>query len=268
MYHRVDRAVRDRWHLCVSPENFEAQLCSLRRNFTPVGLAELGERIQTNRLEHGMVAVTFDDGYRDNLTVAMPVLKKLGIPATFFIAGEGAVIGESFWWEVFDAFVQTTDMDETTATELHRRLMVASTSERVRMIAELPPRCSPLPARLSVSELKELACEPLVDIGAHGWSHRALAGLAEGEQRLEMTRNIEVVSDVTGRKVEAFAYPFGGPFTDETIHLLRELGIKVACAIGNEPITVASDLLALSRFEVRDWGIVEFEAALKSLLVT
>lgn len=89
MYHRVDRAGRDRWHLCVSPENFEAHLRSLTRNFTPVGLAELGERIQTNRLEHGMVAVTFDDGYRDNLTLAMPRLKKLGIPATFSSQAKG-----------------------------------------------------------------------------------------------------------------------------------------------------------------------------------
>ena len=90
LYHRVDRSAHDRWNLCVSPENFAAHLRCLRRCFRPITLAEITAMLENGRVQHGSIAVTFDDGYRDNLTTAMPILKQMGVPATFFIAGDGA----------------------------------------------------------------------------------------------------------------------------------------------------------------------------------
>ena len=76
---------------------------SLRSRFRPVHLAEITAMLEGGGVQHDSVAVTFDDGYRDNFTTAIPILKQMGVPATFFISGDGALDGESFWWERLDS---------------------------------------------------------------------------------------------------------------------------------------------------------------------
>ena len=266
LYHRIDQVIHDRWRLCVSAENFAAHLVRLSRSFLPVRLSELALMLQEGKLRHGAVAITFDDGYRDNVSVALPMLKSARIPATFFIAGEGSTVGDSFWWEVLDASLQKIDLDESIAIDLHQRLMVANADERLRILESLTPPAGSLPARLNITDLRKLASEPLAEIGAHGWSHRALAGLPVDEQRQEISANLQMLKGVTDDAICAFAYPFGGPFSSETKQILRESGIHVACTTKPEPVIGRSDLLALPRLEVGNWDGEKFEEKLRSLL--
>jgi peptidoglycan/xylan/chitin deacetylase (PgdA/CDA1 family) len=82
VYHRVAEADRDPFGLRVSPDNFAGQMEALRRVAHPVALEEI---VRADRLPPRAVAVTFDDGYADNLHTAAPLLARHGIPATFFI---------------------------------------------------------------------------------------------------------------------------------------------------------------------------------------
>ncbi|HXJ42352.1 MAG TPA: polysaccharide deacetylase family protein [Bryobacteraceae bacterium] len=91
MYHRVDAPVGDPWGLCVRPEVFAAQMEVLAQLGVARPLAEV------ERTGRG-VAVTFDDGYADNLHAAVPVLERLEIPATVFVVS-GAIGGREFWWD-------------------------------------------------------------------------------------------------------------------------------------------------------------------------
>jgi glycosyltransferase involved in cell wall biosynthesis/peptidoglycan/xylan/chitin deacetylase (PgdA/CDA1 family) len=266
LYHRIDRSARDRWCLCVSPENFAAQLDRLVQRFQPVPLRELADSVRDGRVQHGSIALTFDDGYRDNLTSALGLLKERGTPATFFLSGDGATAGESFWWEQLDASLEKMGLDGYAARELHWRLAHVSEEDRRRQLDALPRGDGPFPPRMTEVEVATLAGEPLAEIGAHGWSHRALAPLPSEEQRREIGENMRTLSDKFGVEIVSFAYPFGGPLTPETREVLHDLGIEAACSIGTEPVTARSDRLALPRLEVGDWSAEELEARLNALL--
>lgn len=99
MYHRIAAPVADPWRLSVSPENFASQLGMLKNcGVDVVPLAELPGRLKASR--HGKcIAITFDDGYRDNLENAAPMLCSAGLPATLF-AATGFIGGnQAFWWD-------------------------------------------------------------------------------------------------------------------------------------------------------------------------
>ena len=99
MYHRIAEDDLDPWQLCVSPKNFAAQMDLLRRTRRPMRLADLTRELEQGRCPRKAVVVTFDDGYRDNLLAALPVLEAVDMPATVFCTA-GVVGGErAFWWD-------------------------------------------------------------------------------------------------------------------------------------------------------------------------
>ena len=95
MYHSVRKVKRDPFALCVSPKNFERQMQIVASMAKPVPLKRM---IEPNIPERA-VAVTFDDGYADNLHQALPILERHGIPATIFIATGYIGGNREFWWD-------------------------------------------------------------------------------------------------------------------------------------------------------------------------
>lgn len=99
MYHRVAKLPSDIWGLAVSPDRFEEQLKVLRRTGAVVSLQELVERVRTNTLARRTIAISFDDGYADNLLAAKPLLEHYQLPATFFITSGHIGLENEFWWD-------------------------------------------------------------------------------------------------------------------------------------------------------------------------
>ena len=99
VYHRVGERRLDPWRLTVDPEIFAGQMETLARDWSPLSLAELVEGFGRRRLPERAVAVTFDDGYADNLEVAAPILVEHGIPTTLFVATELIDSGGPLWWD-------------------------------------------------------------------------------------------------------------------------------------------------------------------------
>src|ERR1051326_4238185 len=102
VYHRIATPIDDRWQICVSPENFVAHLRHITRTCEPLRLSELVRLAASNDIPKRAVAVTFDDGYRDNLLTALPLLQDYRVPATFFISGFAAGRDGTFWWELLN----------------------------------------------------------------------------------------------------------------------------------------------------------------------
>src|SRR4051812_45419166 len=99
MYHRVATPGSDPWDLAVSPERFEAQMAHLRRRRTPLSLAEFMRRLEAGDLPCDAAAVTFDDGYADNLINARPRLQRHEIPATVYLVSDAVGSDREFWWD-------------------------------------------------------------------------------------------------------------------------------------------------------------------------
>jgi peptidoglycan/xylan/chitin deacetylase (PgdA/CDA1 family) len=99
MYHRIASPRVDPWGLSVRPEHFEQHLAVLRGSREALSMSELVERLERGTLPANAVAVTFDDGYADNLHVASPRLAAAGVPATVFLATGYVGRRHEYWWD-------------------------------------------------------------------------------------------------------------------------------------------------------------------------
>lgn len=98
MYHQVCERRDDPWELAVHPDNFHAQLEYLKKNFNVVSTSDLADGISSRKLKRS-VAITFDDGFRDNYTNAAPLLDFHELPATFYMATSAMKQEYVYWWD-------------------------------------------------------------------------------------------------------------------------------------------------------------------------
>ena len=98
MYHQVCDRKDDPWELAVHPDHFHAQLDYLKKNFNVVPISELAEAIGRHKVRK-TVAITFDDGFKDNYTNAAPLLDWHQLPATFYVATTAMKQGYVYWWD-------------------------------------------------------------------------------------------------------------------------------------------------------------------------
>ncbi len=284
LYHRVARAEPDAYGLAVTPEAFRRQMEHLRASCNVLPLGELVERAQRDDLPPRAVAVTFDDGYLDNLTVASPVLVELGLPATFFVTGEG-LDGREYWWDVLERALLSGvgaagELAVTLAGE-RRVFAVATREERMGCHAALYARLlgAPLEERdatirallawsgqgLSVDcerrpmlreELRRLVARPGHEIGAHGFAHRALIDLDNDEKECELAEGRRALEAAVGRRPRHLAYAFGA-VDEASVRAARSAGFDVAVTCEAEAVRAGTDALHVGRFEVK---VSSFEA--------
>jgi peptidoglycan/xylan/chitin deacetylase (PgdA/CDA1 family) len=167
-FHRVNDMLRDD-PLTVSPRSFESFCKFFRDNFDVIGLDDLVDRMGRGAPIHGAVAITFDDGYLDNFEVAAPILRKLALPATFFVATRFLGSATIPWWD--------------------RRL--------VRQ-----------PGWMTWDHVRTLSFEGF-DIGAHTRTHADLGTIDGAEADGEIQGSRQDLLDALGRAPAHFAFPYG-----------------------------------------------------------
>lgn len=102
MYHRVTPTGIDPWQLGVSPAHFQEHLDVIRTVAHPMPLTDLVSDMHARRLRDHSVAVTFDDGFADNLHAAKPLLEGAGVPATVYVTTGPIGTAAEFWWDELD----------------------------------------------------------------------------------------------------------------------------------------------------------------------
>jgi peptidoglycan/xylan/chitin deacetylase (PgdA/CDA1 family) len=280
LYHRVAEPATDPFELAVSPRRFLEHLDVLQALGRIQSLAELVRDVGSRRRGQASFAVTFDDGYHDNLSAAKPVLEERGAPATVFVAS-GLVGGQPFWWDelaellldytsppvrielTINGVSRTWDVDSTTRTrvfdEVWALLQELEEDARRRALAALRAQLSSTPRAsgrsLTVAELKELAEGDLVSIGAHTQTHPVLARLSDDAARVEVVGSKEWIEDVLDEPVTAFSYPYGGSnhYGRSAVEIVRAAGFELACSGEPGPVTRGCDPLQLPRVTVKNW---------------
>src|SRR6185503_4669404 len=96
IYHRVLHAPDPLFPEEVWAEQINSQLEVVKRWFTVLPLSDAVARLRTGRLPRRAACITFDDGYADNAVEALPILRRQGMPATFFVA-TGFIDGGRMW---------------------------------------------------------------------------------------------------------------------------------------------------------------------------
>jgi len=249
-YHRVAEPDGDAFRLCVSPVHFAEQLEVVRRIAQPVSLEDLTQAVWDRADLRAKVAITFDDGYSDNLHAAKPALEQFEIPATVHVvAGR---LGRRFWWDELAARLS----EPRTVLRAYHRLLHVPPDLRRRVIEEMPTRSGSghsgtVPRALTAEELVELGRDGLVSIGAHSVTHPILTALKPHEQRREITEGKARLEDVLDRSVVAFAYP-NGAASEETQQLVCEAGFLWASGSRVDVISRGSDPYWLPRLWVPD----------------
>jgi peptidoglycan/xylan/chitin deacetylase (PgdA/CDA1 family) len=122
LYHRVADVPLDPWSLAVRPNNFRDHLEILRGDCVPMSLQTLMRASQDGTLTAGSVAITFDDGYADNLSTAKPLLERAGIPATVFVSSGALTDPQVFWWDTLQRMIlEPGELPEVLAIDVDDR---------------------------------------------------------------------------------------------------------------------------------------------------
>lgn len=114
MYHRIATPSADPWDLSVSPQHFAEHLSVLRDWAACRSFGDLVSALDAPARPHRLAAVTFDDGYRDNLEAALPLLEAHDVPATVFVVSGMMGATREFWWDALTrVFLATPELPET-----------------------------------------------------------------------------------------------------------------------------------------------------------
>lgn len=279
-YHRVASTRVDPWQICVSPERFAQQLKAISEVADVVPLPEFGQRLEAARRTRPVLAITFDDGYADNLHAALPVLEHFKMPATIFLSTGWIGRTDGFWWDRLAEILLepatlpgSLDMKPLdyrwTARSSRRRERHAlhlALWERLRnleddvredilgRLARWAGRAMPAEAAarpMTADEVARLAASPLIEIGGHSLTHRAMSDLSPARQREEIEQSGRDCERLTGTRPRSFAYPFGdhGPGTAD---LTRQAGYARACTTRPDLVFQDTDPYRLPRVAVPD----------------
>ncbi|MFP4063330.1 MAG: polysaccharide deacetylase family protein [Halochromatium sp.] len=272
IYHRVLAQLDTLLPAEPDAETFRWQLRVLTSLFNVLPLSEAVERLAQGTLPARAACITFDDGYADNATVALPILKELGLSATFFIATgylDGGMMfndrvletlrrlpaGPIEWPEVGleHRHIEDDQDRKQLAAELIqglKHLDPAERTARAQAIAERSP--TPLPADLMMTsaQVKALAAAGMT-IGGHTQTHPILARTPDAQARAEIAGGRETLEALLGEPVRLFAYPNGKPGQDydhRHVAMVRDSGFAASVSTAWGVSTSSSDPYQLARF--------------------
>jgi len=265
---------------------FNWQMRLLSECFVPLSLATAIDKLKCDQLPARAVCVTFDDGYADNERLALPILKRWGVPATVFVSSD-YLNGGCMWNDAIiealrhinlsqlklsglGVFSTLNDSDKLKAAavilpvvkywslsrredfvmNLWKKVPESSTDKRV-VFPDL---------MMSDAQVRNL-CRQGVEIGGHTLSHPILSTITDKEVRKEVEGNKEYLEKLINRKVRFFAYPNGKAVKDYTtkdVDTVKEVGFEAAVTTEAGCSEGGADLWQLPRFTPWDKCYIRF----------
>lgn len=246
----------------ISAQEFEQQMAYLSRNYRAMALPELVRRLKAGEpLPRYTVVITFDDGFRNNYSVAAPILKKYGLPATIFLAT--AYVNSpklGLWTERVDWLLQSatlpvlefaidgevrqlalqTTRDRIIASDqvrdylkrlppAEREQAIVALQSRIGRVREIDHSLEERYAFLTWEQARELQSAQIT-FGSHTYSHAIMSGLSTAEAHFELTESRSLIEAELGTACTLFSYPNGSArdFGRRDRELLQKLGYAAA----------------------------------------
>jgi peptidoglycan/xylan/chitin deacetylase (PgdA/CDA1 family) len=284
--------VIDHQRMRLHVDAFRQHVEHLVANYRVVSLSSLVSLFRAGREapEHA-VAITFDDGYRSTYTLAHPVLKEYGVPATLFVASDFVYERRALWHDRVEHAVNETreieieldgevrrlscaTVDEKLAAlrvlygamkrvdQDHRDALVDDVERRAGVRLDVSRHASEPYSPIDVSELRDMAGVGLVEVGCHTKTHAVLSRCGPERLKAEILRSKERIEGSLSRSCDLFCYPNGRAedFNAETRAELVAAGF--ACALTTIPgkNEADTDLMELRRISAPS-DLAEFSLA-------
>jgi peptidoglycan/xylan/chitin deacetylase (PgdA/CDA1 family) len=287
IFHRVLRASDPLQTDVPDAPAFETMCRWLAAWFNVLPLDRAAVLLAQDALPERAAAITFDDGYQDNCTVAMPILQRHGLTATFFVATD-YLDGGCMWNDVVAESVRqcaapVLDLSGlatggaplgryAVADWAQKRLAAQQITGAVKYlgdearrqavaeIARVAGARAPTDLMMSSAQVRQLE-QAGMQVGAHTATHPILAKLHRAAAKADIARSKRVLEDILQREVSMFAYPNGKPGTDylpETVQVVRECGFKTAVTTAWGAAGQGADPLQLPRFTPWDTTRLRF----------
>lgn len=270
----------------------EEMLIYLKKEYDIISLEDLCERLES-KTKHNkkFIVITFDDGYKDNLTIAYPIFKKLNIPFTIYVTNCYPNKTGKLWWYMLEdillenetvklvnnnkqlRFNTRTQKEIDRSFEQIRKIIIEATeNEQLKIVYQLEKKYKKNllnyvdKEALSWEEIQTLSKDNLVTIGCHTLNHLALNTLTKEEQLKEILDSKKEIEYKIKSKSVHFAYPFGTPneINEKEVNVVKfSKGFKTATTtrMGNIFKAHKNNLHALPRIQVlgtqQDLSILE-----------
>jgi len=273
IFHRVLASVDSMMPSEPDVGEFDRLIGKLKRIFNVIPLSEAVDMMSENRLPAASISITFDDGYADNFTQALPILEHHKVPATFFVAT--AFIDGGLMWN--DTLIETArrlpdgdfrfpfaerKMISIRTVDDRRRLAeqaitfckylpVAEREECAAEFASLQDRELPDSLMMTSDQLIKMASSDYAEIGAHTRHHPILACCSDKEVIDEINGSANDLKHLLGEAPQLFAYPngkFGQDYLRHHPALVKQMGLKAAVTTDWGVLSRKTDLYQIPRF--------------------
>ena len=260
--------------LGVSETKFHELISFLNNHYTVISIDELYEHLKNKNKGH-VVCLTFDDGYKDNLSNALPILENYGVPAAIYITTKGLEGNFNMWWfELWDFIANNSHInfqfnhtdfnlffstleDKIKAYNVLNAFIITLALNEIfdflTLLTKSNERKFYPELALNVDDLKVLDANPLITIGAHTDSHVTLSREDDFNSNLEILVSKEKLEKVLNHKIEHFAYPYGR-FIDagkREYDFVRDLGFKTGLST-NRYMASFDKIYCLPRYFVNE----------------
>jgi peptidoglycan/xylan/chitin deacetylase (PgdA/CDA1 family) len=296
-YHALTDDARDVSYaapdICLPARAFELQMAFVKRAYRVLSLDEVADALaRGGELPPLSVAITFDDGYADNHRLAAPILRRLGLPATVYVATAAADRQDVFWVSAVRALVLAARGSEI-AMPGTAPIALPAAGPRDAAVKALTRAMVELPAAARSKSLRAVAAGAGVDldallagtmmtwaqvkelasagwtIGAHTVNHQNVAVVEPQVAETEIMRSRDAIADAAGTSVCHFCYPNTGGrhryFSPEVAEILRCNGFRSATTSVPGALRPGADPFLLPRLGVspRLAPIVDLAAAIE-----
>lgn len=249
-------------NVSATPANFAAQMNYVAQHFNVVSMEEVVAWLQNGRfLPPNPLLITFDDGYRDNLTEAFPILHQRQLPATIFLATSHIGRNNPFFWDLVAYCFHHTPNRSAVLPLLGEQSWYDLTSRKtimltlLRQLKRLPDQdkwtaVRQIPAALKITipdnafaglhltwdDVCQLQANG-ISMGAHTHTHPILTSCTDEQAQHEIRLSKQLIEERTGQSVLSFAYPNGQPYdyTPEHAALVAAAGIPTAFTLRPTP---------------------------------